>query len=110
VDKEKCVGCMTCAKACPRNLIVPVEYDKHVLIACAPEAKGAVTVRGCSQGCIGCGLCTKVCPEDAIHVENHLAVIDYSKCTSCGLCAQVCTKHLIYSQADDITEVVLPKK
>ncbi len=107
VDKEKCVGCMACANACPRQIIVPVEYDKHVLIACASEAKGAVTVRGCSQGCIGCGLCTKVCPEDAIHVVNHLAVIDYSKCTSCGLCAQVCTKHLIYSQADDPSEVIL---
>jgi len=109
VDKEKCVGCMACSQACPRHLIVPVEYDKHVLIACASEAKGAVTVRGCSQGCIGCGICTKVCPEEAIHVVNHLAVIDYSKCTSCGLCAQVCTKHLIYSQADDPSEVILSK-
>ena len=107
VDKEKCVGCLACAKACPRNLIVPVEYDKHVIIACASEAKGAVTVRGCSQGCIGCGVCVKVCPEDAIHIDHHLAVIDYSKCTSCGLCAQVCTKHLIISQADDPSEVVL---
>ena len=107
VDKEKCVGCMSCAKACPRNLIVPVEYDKHVLIACASEAKGAVTVRGCSQGCIGCGLCVKICSEQAISVDKNLAVIDYSKCTNCGLCNQVCTKHLIYSQADDISEVVL---
>lgn len=110
VDKEKCVGCLACAQACPRNLIVPVDYDRHVLIACASEAKGAVTVRGCSQGCIGCSLCTKVCPEDAIHVVNHLAVIDYEKCTSCGLCAQVCTRHLIYSQADDPSEVILPAK
>ena len=46
VDSEKCVGCMSCAAACPRNLIVPVEYDKHVLIACNSHAKGAVTVRG----------------------------------------------------------------
>lgn len=95
VDEEKCVGCMQCATRCPRNLIVPVEYDRHVVIACASKAKGAVTIRGCSAGCIGCGLCVKICPEDAIHVEENLAYIDYDKCTSCGLCATVCPKHLI---------------
>ena len=95
VDSEKCVGCMTCAAACPRGIIVPVEYDKHVRIACASHAKGAVTIRGCTQGCIGCGICKKLCPLDAITIENNLAVIDYSKCDSCGLCATVCPKKLI---------------
>ena len=95
VDVEKCVGCMACAQRCPRHLIVPVEYGKSVVIACASQAKGPVTIRGCSAGCVGCGMCVKICPEKAIHVENHLAVIDYSKCTSCGLCATVCPKHLI---------------
>jgi len=95
VDSDKCVGCMACTQACPREIIVPVEYDKHVLIACASHAKGAVTVRGCSQGCIGCGICVKVCPKDAITVDRNLATIDYSKCDSCGLCAEVCPKKLI---------------
>ncbi len=95
VDEEKCVGCMQCAEACPRNLIVPVEYGRHVVIACASKAKGAVTIRGCTAGCVGCGLCEKICPHDAIHVEQNLAYIDYDKCTSCGLCATVCPKHLI---------------
>ena len=95
VDEEKCVGCMTCAAACPRGLITSVEYGKHVIIACASKAKGAVTLRGCTAGCIGCGLCQKICPEGAIHVEQNLATIDYDKCTSCGLCATVCPKKLI---------------
>lgn len=95
VDKEKCIGCMACATVCPRNLIVPIEYDKHVFVACASHAKGAITVRGCSQGCIGCGLCVKICPLEAIYVDHNLAVVDYSKCDSCGLCATVCPKHLI---------------
>ena len=95
VDQEKCVGCMRCAAECPRQLIVPVEYEKHVVIACASKAKGAVTIRGCTAGCIGCGKCKEVCETGAIHVEQNLAYIDYDKCISCGKCATVCPKHLI---------------
>jgi heterodisulfide reductase subunit A-like polyferredoxin len=106
VDKEKCTGCMSCAAACPRGIIVPVDYDKHTVIACASEAKGAVTVRGCTQGCIGCGICLKICPHDAIKIEKNLAVIDYSLCTSCGLCAAVCPKKLISSNVNTSAEVL----
>ena len=95
VDEDLCVGCMACAKACPRNLIVPVEPGRNVVIACASMAKGAVTTRGCTIGCIGCGLCKKICPNGAITVTNNLAVIDYTKCDNCGLCATVCPKKLI---------------
>ena len=101
VDPEKCVGCMSCASVCPRNLIVPVDYGSYAVVACASKAKGAVTIRGCTAGCIGCGLCQKICPEKAIHVEENLAYIDYKKCTNCGLCATVCPKHLIASSIDD---------
>ena len=109
VDTEKCKGCMACAAACPRDLIVGVPEDKHVLIACNSKAKGAVTVRGCTQGCIGCGLCVKICPHDAIRIEDNLAVIDYEKCNSCGLCAVVCTKKLIVSPvkaSDEIMQII----
>ena len=95
VNEDRCVGCMACAAACPRNLIMPVEPNRNVVIACASLAKGAVTTRGCTVGCIGCGLCKKICPRDAITIEKNLAVIDYTKCDNCGLCATVCPKKLI---------------
>lgn len=100
VDKEKCVGCMACARVCPHHVITAVDYDKDVYIPCNSHAKGAVTVRGCSQGCIGCGLCMKICPEQAIRIDRNLAVIDYDKCANCGLCATVCPRSLIISNVD----------
>ena len=95
VDEDLCVGCMACAKACPRDLIVAVEPDRNVVIACNSMAKGAVTARGCTVGCVGCSLCKRICPNEAITITNNLAVIDYTKCDNCGLCATVCPKHLI---------------
>ena len=95
VNEDRCVGCMACANVCPRNLIVPVEPHRNVVIACNSMAKGAVTTKACTIGCIGCGLCKKICPNGAITVANNLATIDYSKCDNCGLCATVCPKKLI---------------
>ena len=95
VNEDRCVGCMACASVCPRQLIIPVEPHRNVVIACNSMAKGAVTTRGCTVGCIGCGLCKKICPNDAITIEQNRAIIDYSKCDSCGLCATVCPKKLI---------------
>ncbi len=106
VDKEKCVGCMSCAAVCPRNLIVPVDPAWDVTIPCASLAKSAATIRGCTAGCIGCGQCQKICPKGAITVEKNLAVIDYEKCDHCGLCTTVCPKKLINNIKVETLETV----
>ena len=95
VDAEKCTGCMQCAEACPRKVIIPVTYHTDIVIACSNHQRGAYTRQVCDLGCVGCHLCEKQCDYDAIHVINNLAVIDYSKCVSCGRCAAVCPRNLI---------------
>ncbi len=95
VDHEKCVGCMVCAKACPRGIIAEVPYTQDIVVACSSKEKGAVLRKYCDIGCLGCKLCEKACEHDAIHVVDNLAVIDYSKCVSCSACAEKCPRNLI---------------
>lgn len=95
VDHEKCVGCMACMDVCPKKVIVKVPYEADITVLCASNQKGAALRKYCNIGCLGCKICEKNCPNDAIHVVDNLAYIDYSKCTSCGICAQKCPRHLI---------------
>ena len=95
VNPEKCTGCMACSKVCPRNIIAPKPYGNNVYVPCHSIDKGADTRKYCTVGCIGCKICEKTCQFDAIHVENNLASIDYSKCTECGACIEKCPRKII---------------
>ena len=41
-----------------------------------------------------------ICPVEgkAIHVNDNLAKIDYSKCISCGKCVEVCPRKIIINE------------
>jgi electron transport complex protein RnfB len=98
VDKEKCTGCSSCTAQCPNNLIDMVPATARHLVGCSSLDKGKDVKAACSVGCIACKLCVKACEFDAIHVENNIAYIDYSKCTNCGKCAAVCPVKVIQVQ------------
>lgn len=90
VDREACVGCGMCVKACPNSVIAMAKKKDLVFVMCKSQDKGAATRKICDNGCIGCTKCQKVCKFDAIVIENNLAKIDRNKCKNCGLCAKEC--------------------
>ncbi len=95
VDKNKCIGCSSCVKVCPKHLIELRPFDSEAAVRCSSTLKGKDVKAKCSTGCIGCGICTKQCEAGAIAVENNLAHIDYEKCTGCGKCAAKCPQKVI---------------
>lgn len=95
VDKEKCVACGKCVSSCPNHLIDLVPYKAKHLVQCNSHDRGKDVKAKCEVGCIGCMLCTRQCEFDAIHMDHHVAVIDYKKCTNCGKCAEKCPVKVI---------------
>ena len=95
VDPEACKACGKCVTVCPRHLIEMVPYDQKHLVRCSSSDRGKATMTSCQAGCIGCRKCEKGCPVGAVHVENNVAHIDYTKCTNCGKCRENCPRGCI---------------
>lgn len=55
VDRNICVACGACAKACPKESI----YIWKGCYAVADEGK-----------CVGCGLCARTCPAGCIAIRE----------------------------------------
>lgn len=106
VDKEKCVACGACIKACPKHLIDLVPYDKKIRVMCNSLDQAAVAMKACTTACIGCGKCAKGCPVEAIEMTTignmvppaKIAKINYSKCVQCGKCVSECPRNAIVKQ------------
>ena len=95
VDNDKCTGCMMCAAACPKGIIIQKKQTDSVAVKCSNHDAGKLVRAVCKNGCIACKLCEKNCPSEAIKVIDNLAVIDYDKCTNCGVCIEKCPAHCI---------------
>lgn len=97
VDREKCVACEACVKACPKRLIEMIPYKRTAAVNCFSNDAAKDVMAVCKAGCIGCKICEKECPipDGAIHVEKNLAKVDYAKCVGCGKCAAKCPKKVI---------------
>ena len=95
VDAAACVGCMKCADACPKKLIVRVPASADAAVRCASQEKGKTVRRTCEAGCIGCTLCSRACPTGAITVTGNLASVNTEACVGCMLCVETCPRDII---------------
>ena len=68
VDKEYCVSCGTCTKACPLQAISVPDGISAVVELCSNKDKGPAVTKVCANSCIGCGLCARECPASVIKV------------------------------------------
>lgn len=100
INKERCVGCHTCANACKMQNNVPMGMLwNRILTEGADTLDGAVgeypnlTRTYLPVQCQHCenAACLKVCPTGATYKDEKGRVeIDYDKCIGCRMCMSAC--------------------
>lgn len=48
-----------------------------------------------ADDCVGCGACVDACPNEAIKLEDGVAVVDADECIECGICVDECPSEAI---------------
>ena len=95
VCEDLCGGCGSCAAVCPKSIIKIIPKSQKTRVLCSNIHKGPSVVKVCTTSCIACGMCEKACGNEAITIENNVAVINAEKCTNCGKCKDVCKRKAI---------------
>ena len=100
VEKVAYVACNGTCDAAPRKY----DYQGHKTCRTANMAYSGD--KFCTFACLGYGDCAKVCPQDAITVENGVAIVNPRKCIGCGICTRECPNGIIHL-IPDVTRVVV---
>lgn len=69
-----------------------IYYGMNDCLAASRLLGGYMT---CQYGCLGFGNCVKKCPQNAISIQNGVAVVDRDSCVGCTLCVEACPKNVI---------------
>lgn len=95
ICEDVCTGCGACATICPKSIISVIPKASKTRVLCANCHKGPNVVKVCTTSCIACGMCVKACENEAVKLENNVAVINPDKCTNCGKCKDACKRKAI---------------
>ncbi len=79
VIPEHCTACGDCVDACPKDLFTLMPLEQKLIVQCRSPLEGAAADALCSAACNACGRCVVDAAPGLIHMENGLAMIDYSK-------------------------------
>ena len=91
-DVERKVAFVRCKGTCD----VTRNQGNYVGIKdCRSAVLAGLNVTECGYGCLGFGSCVAVCPQDAIRVENGVAMVNRKECVGCGLCVKAGPRGLI---------------
>lgn len=91
INREQCIGCLSCMQACSRKLRNLAGTSKAAMrVRTYAGMEGAFSIRVCLR-CLEPD-CAAACPTGALAVAAGGGVrLDRSKCTSCGNCVKACT-------------------
>jgi Fe-S-cluster-containing dehydrogenase component len=105
VNRDQCIGCLSCMTACSRVWEKALTTQKARLrVKPYPDAEGAFSIRIC----LACKDpdCAKACPTGALKPKEGGGVLfDPEKCTHCGECVNACVQRAL--QWDDEKQIPL---
>jgi Na+-translocating ferredoxin:NAD+ oxidoreductase subunit B len=79
VDVNLCTACGDCVDVCPKDLFELQPVSHKLWVACKSRAEGDVAEAQCQVACTACGKCVMDAAPGLIHLDNNLAVIDYTR-------------------------------
>ncbi|MBF0498826.1 MAG: 4Fe-4S dicluster domain-containing protein [Candidatus Riflebacteria bacterium] len=90
LQREQCIGCLSCMLACSRSWFAALTVEKAALrIRNYAGVEGAFSIRAC-YGCLEPD-CARACPTGALSNRSGGGVIlDVKKCDNCGDCVKAC--------------------
>ena len=82
------------------------KYTYYGMNDCLAASRLLGGYMSCQYGCLGFGNCVKKCPQNAISIQNGVAVVDRETCVGCGICQDICPKGVIEMIPKDSTVLV----
>lgn len=95
VDREKCIGCGLCVKACPQTIIRLVPREQNIVVACSSQDHGPATRKSATRAASPAVSARRTVPWALSRSWTTHPVIDESLCVSCGMCASKCPRGVI---------------